>query len=132
MPVFVAEVSLDAIEALPGRVVQYRALARHPAIQRDLAVILPRPTCRRPRLAGRSRGSGRRGSGGWLSSTSTRARRSGLGRKSLAYGLLYQADDRTLTDAEVNRAHGEVVDRLRVELGAEVRGADGPGRGDVE
>jgi phenylalanyl-tRNA synthetase beta chain len=49
----------------------------------------------------------------------------GPGRKSLAYGLLYQADDRTLTDAEVNQAHGEVVERLRAELGAEVRGADG-------
>ena len=55
----------------------------------------------------------------------------GPGRKSLAYGLLYQADDRTLTDAEVNRAHAEVVERLRAELGAEVRGAGrgGPGAG---
>jgi phenylalanyl-tRNA synthetase beta chain len=51
----------------------------------------------------------------------------GPGRKSLAYGLLYQADDRTLTDAEVNRAHAEVVERLRAELGAEVRGAAGSG-----
>jgi phenylalanyl-tRNA synthetase beta chain len=51
----------------------------------------------------------------------------GPGRKSLAYGLLYQADDRTLTDAEVNRAHADVVERLRAELGAEVRGADGVG-----
>jgi hypothetical protein len=50
----------------------------------------------------------------------------GPGRKSLAYGLLYQAADRTLTDAEVNRAHAEVVARLRAELGAEVRGPDGP------
>ena len=51
----------------------------------------------------------------------------GPGRKSLAYSLLYQADDRTLTDAEVNRAHADVVERLRAELGAEVRGADGAG-----
>jgi phenylalanyl-tRNA synthetase beta chain len=50
----------------------------------------------------------------------------GPGRKSLAYGLLYQAADRTLTDAEVNRAHADVVARLRAELGAEVRGPDGP------
>ena len=51
----------------------------------------------------------------------------GSGRKSLAYGLLYQAADRTLTDAEVNQAHASVVERLRAELGVEVRGADGSG-----
>jgi phenylalanyl-tRNA synthetase beta chain len=51
----------------------------------------------------------------------------GPGRKSLAYGLLYQADDRTLTDAEVNQAHAELVERLRAELGVEVRGPDGRG-----
>jgi phenylalanyl-tRNA synthetase beta chain len=56
----------------------------------------------------------------------------GPGRRSLAYALLYQADDRTLTDAEVNRAHAEVVERLRTELGAEVRGADGSGPGEAE
>jgi phenylalanyl-tRNA synthetase beta chain len=56
----------------------------------------------------------------------------GAGRKSLAYGLLYQADDRTLTDTEVNRAHAEVVERLRAQLGAEVRGADGASRGERE
>jgi phenylalanyl-tRNA synthetase beta chain len=47
----------------------------------------------------------------------------GRGRKSLAYGLVYQAEDRTLTDAEVNRMHAQVVERLRTTFGAEVRGA---------
>ena len=51
----------------------------------------------------------------------------GAGRKSLAYALLYQADDRTLTDAEVNALHGDVIERLRASLGAEVRGMDGGG-----
>jgi phenylalanyl-tRNA synthetase beta chain len=49
----------------------------------------------------------------------------GAGRKSLAYSLLYQAEDRTLTDPEVNAVHREVVERLRQTLGAEVRGAEG-------
>ena len=56
----------------------------------------------------------------------------GPGRRSLAYALLYQADDRTLTDAEVNRVHAEVVERLRADLGVEVRGADGPARTERE
>jgi len=51
----------------------------------------------------------------------------GPGRKSLAYGLLYQAEDRTLTDAEVNAMHGRLVERLRVAFGAEVRGVAAEG-----
>jgi phenylalanyl-tRNA synthetase beta chain len=121
-PVFVAEVSLDALEALPERMIQYRPLPRHPGVQRDLAVVVPLdvaaadvsraieairpPWLRRVALFDVYEGA-----------------QVGPGRKSLAYGLLYQADDRTLTDAEVNGAHAEVVERLRAGLGAEVRGA---------
>ena len=125
-PVYVAEVSLDALEALPSRAIQHQALVRYPGVQRDLAVVIPvgvpsadvgraieairAPALRRVVLFDVYEGP-----------------QVGPGRKSLAYGLLYQADDRTLTDAEVNRAHADVVERLRAELGAEVRGADGVG-----
>jgi phenylalanyl-tRNA synthetase beta chain len=123
-PVFVAELSLDAIEALPGRGVQYRPLARHPGIQRDLAVVVARdvPSAKVSRAIENIRAD-------WLQQVVLfdvyEGAQVGHGRKSLAYGLLYQAPDRTLTDAEVNRAHAEVVERLRAELGAEVRGPDG-------
>jgi phenylalanyl-tRNA synthetase beta chain len=129
MPVFVAELSLDAIEALPGRAIQYRPLARHPGIQRDLAVVLPAEVASAE--VGRAIEAIRPP---WLRRVALfdvyEGAQVGPGRKSLAYALLYQADDRTLTDAEVNRAHGEVVERLRAELGAEVRGADGAGGGE--
>jgi phenylalanyl-tRNA synthetase beta chain len=123
-PVFVAEVSLDALEALPSRVIQYRPLARHPGIQRDLAVVVSVgvPAADVSRAIEGLRYT-------WLKRVALfdvyEGAQVGAGRKSLAYGLLYQADDRTLTDAEVNQAHAELVERLRAELGAEVRGADG-------
>jgi phenylalanyl-tRNA synthetase beta chain len=44
------------------------------------------------------------------------------GRKSLALAIRYRAPDRTLTDAEADEAHGRIVQRLREELGAELRG----------
>ncbi len=44
------------------------------------------------------------------------------GRKSLAYALAYQADDRTLEDAEVAALHARVEAALTTHLGAEVRG----------
>jgi len=123
-PVFVAELSLDRLEAVPPRPVVHRPLARFPGVQRDLAVILPagvpaaevsraiqaipNPCLKRVALFDVYAGE-----------------QVGAGRKSLAYSLLYQAEDRTLTDAEVNAMHGEVVERLRASLGAEVRGVDG-------
>src|SRR5581483_5555150 len=112
------------LEALPARPVLHRPLPRFPAVQRDLAVLLPAgvpaadverairatgtPYLRRVTLFDVYTGE-----------------QVGAGRKSLAYALLYQADDRTLTDAEVNEMHREVVARLRRALGAEVRGAEG-------
>ena len=46
----------------------------------------------------------------------------GAGRKSLAYRLTYQADDRTLTDQEVARLRSRIIRRLERELGAALRG----------
>jgi len=46
----------------------------------------------------------------------------GAGKKSLAYRLVYQADDRTLTDKEVAKPRGKIVRRLERELGATLRG----------
>jgi phenylalanyl-tRNA synthetase beta chain len=43
------------------------------------------------------------------------------GHRSLAFSVAYRAADRTLTDAEVNAAHGEVLARLQTELGTSIR-----------
>jgi phenylalanyl-tRNA synthetase beta chain len=44
------------------------------------------------------------------------------GTKSLAYALTYQADERTLTDKEVDQVHERIEDRLRQTLQAQIRG----------
>jgi phenylalanyl-tRNA synthetase beta chain len=43
------------------------------------------------------------------------------GRKSLAFSLSFQASDHTLIDAEVSRQRQHIIERLRRELGAELR-----------
>ncbi len=43
------------------------------------------------------------------------------GKKSMALACRYRGKDRTLTDEEVNRAHGELVEGVRKGLGAELR-----------
>ena len=46
------------------------------------------------------------------------------GKKSLAYALSYQAEDRTLTDKEVDKAHKKIEDRLKHVLKAQIRGPE--------
>jgi phenylalanyl-tRNA synthetase beta chain len=43
------------------------------------------------------------------------------GKKSLAYSLSYRAGDRTLTDAEVNEIHGQLIAALKDALHVETR-----------
>jgi phenylalanyl-tRNA synthetase beta chain len=43
------------------------------------------------------------------------------GKKSMALACRYRGKDRTLTDEEVNRAHGELIEGARGRLGAELR-----------
>ncbi|MGQ9553684.1 MAG: phenylalanine--tRNA ligase subunit beta [Anaerolineae bacterium] len=43
------------------------------------------------------------------------------GQRSLAFRLVYQAADRTLTDQEVQRLHSRIAQRLQAELGAKLR-----------
>ena len=45
----------------------------------------------------------------------------GEGRKSLAYSLVYQAPDRTLTDDEVAKIRARVIKYLESKLGAKLR-----------
>ena len=45
----------------------------------------------------------------------------GVGRKSLAYSLTYLDRNRTLTSDEVSAAHDRIRERLKGELGVELR-----------
>jgi len=45
----------------------------------------------------------------------------GAGKKSLAYSLTFQADDRTLTDTDANKIRDKIVHRLNDKLGATLR-----------
>ncbi len=46
------------------------------------------------------------------------------GKKSLAFALSYQADDRTLADKELDKAHKKIEDRLKNVVKAMIRGKD--------
>ena len=43
------------------------------------------------------------------------------GQKSVAYSLVYQSDETTLTDEEVNKVHAKINEELQAKLKAEIR-----------
>src|SRR5436309_5796307 len=109
-PVFAAVVSLDAVGAAVAAPMRYQVLPRFPAVERDLAFVIGGD---QTLTAARIESALREEAGPLL-------RRLVLfdvfrfpdGRTSLAWRLLFQAEDRTLTDAEVNAIQERVVRRV--------------------
>src|SRR5437867_3103894 len=109
-PVFAAVVSLDAAGAAAAAPMRFQALPRFPAVERDLAFVIGGE---QTLTAAQIESALREAAGPLL-------RRLVLfdvfkfpdGRTSLAWRLLFQAEDRTLTDAEVNAIQERVVRRI--------------------
>ena len=108
--VFAAVVSLDAVGTASAAALSYQALPRFPVVERDLAFVVG---AEQSLTAAQIESALREAAGPLL-------RRLVLfdvfrfpdGRSSLAWRLLFQAEDRTLTDAEVNAIQERVVRRI--------------------
>ncbi len=102
----------------------YRPLPRFPAVEQDLALIVSEDVPARE-IEGRIRDLG----APLLSELALFDVYTGApvpeGKRSLAFSLRYQAPDRTLTDEEVQRVHGKIVEGLQSAFDAQVRGVDG-------
>jgi len=121
--VLAGELDVELLQALvPGRYA-YTPVPRFPAALRDIAVVVDQDVTAE-RIVAEIRAAG----GELL----RQARLFDLyqggsipeGKKSLAFAFTYQADDRTLTDKEVDKAHKKIEDRLRHVLKAQIRGKE--------
>lgn len=118
--VYVAELDLELLlPHIPERFVCY-AISPFPPVRQDLAILVDeaisaervrqeilaagRPLLREVRLFDLYRGPN-----------------IPAGKKSLAWSLTYQAEDRTLSDKEVAKVHQKIVTRLEKTLGAQLR-----------
>lgn len=121
--VLVADIDLDLLrDARPTRY-SYRPVPRFPAALRDIALVVEE-CITAERVASEIRAAGGDLLGDVRLFDLYRGENIGAGKKSLAYALSYQADDRTLTDKEVDKAHKKIEDRLKHVLKAQVRGKD--------
>ena len=116
----VAELSIAGLAGGQLPVVRVAPVVRHPAVERDLAVILPErvPATSVDRVI-------RQSAGPLLVDVRLfdlyRGAPLAPGEKSLAERLVFQSPDRTLTDAEVESALAAVAGALATELGARLR-----------
>jgi len=120
-PVFLAEIGLPIHES--KRKLTYRALDRFPAVTRDVAFLAEKElkyravietlrASREPLLKGVSL---------FDLFIDVTGEKVPLGRKSMACSLTYRASDRTLTQEEVNEAHGRLKLQLVKRLGVVLR-----------
>ena len=118
--VLVAEVDLDALRLIEVSY-QIAPVAEFPPVLEDIAIIVDEsvPAARIEALI-------REAGGTALVNVRLfdvyRGGQIGAGKKSLAYGLTYQAADKTLTDGEAAAVRNRVVQHLEQELGATLRG----------
>jgi len=119
-PCALFELDLAALAALPRPAAVYREVSRHPSVRRDLAVVLPRTVA-----AGAVADAIRATAGGQLVDVVPFDRYEGRGvpdgHVSLAFRLIFQRPDRTLTDAEVAKATDRVVRMLAERFGGALR-----------
>ncbi len=118
--VWVAEIDLSAFDLEAALRVRYAPIPRFPASSRDLSVVVSEAT--RAGDVGVAIMEAARGlaervevfdlfKGGALSQ----------GQVSLAFHVVYRAGDRTLTDAEVDTQHAQVVSKVSERFGASLR-----------
>jgi phenylalanyl-tRNA synthetase beta chain len=122
--ILVAEFDLDALQAATPVRFSYTPVPRFPAALRDIAVVVEEAITAE-RIEAEIRAAGGDLLRGVRLFDLYRGNQIPAGTKSLAYALSYQADDRTLADKEIDKAHKKIEDRLKHVLKATIRGKEG-------
>ncbi|RMF86281.1 MAG: phenylalanine--tRNA ligase subunit beta [Nitrospinota bacterium] len=120
-PTWLFELDFEKLCAGVSTVSRFQPLPRFPSLYRDIAVVvehrLPADELRKAIIAA---------GGPFLRAVSLFDVYTGpgvpAGKKSVAFSLVFRADDRTLTDEEVNRVYADIVTHLHQAFHATLRG----------
>src|SRR5437588_200616 len=118
-PVFVAELHADLLLKPEEAMKKFREIEKFPAVTRDIAMIVPEEISYEKIL--RAIENPKEPLLESVELFDLFSEKVGEARKSLAYRLTYRDRSRTLTSEEVNAAHAKIRERLRSDLGAELR-----------
>jgi phenylalanyl-tRNA synthetase beta chain len=117
--VYLFDIVLDDVLPYAGKQKVMRPVSKFPAVEQDIALMVDEDVAAGALL-------------GAIESTALvesarifdvyRGDQVPAGKKSVAFDLVYQSGDHTLTDDEVAKAQRKLIERLRREFGAELRG----------
>ena len=117
---FVCEMDFDALLGMPSRKVQFMPISKFPGSMRDIAVLLDESV-----TAQRALDSIKSVKDEIIKDVKLFDVYTGenilSGKKSLAFRILFSAEERTITDAEVDEVFGKIISQLERDLGAVVR-----------
>ncbi len=119
-PIYACEFYYDELKALFNDKIVFKPISKFPIVERDLAVLVDKTiSCAQIIEAIKQRG------GKYLESVSLFDVYEGAqveeGKKSMAFNLIFVADDRTLNVDEVDNAIGKILKHLTQTLGAQLR-----------
>jgi len=119
-PVYLFEIHLDQVVPHVRTSVSFQPLPKFPAVHRDLAILVP-ASVKAEALETQIRSVG----GAILEDVKLfdlyKGEQIPEGFVSLAYSLIYRAPEKTLTDAEVNVIHDQIIQSLEQRFGARLR-----------
>lgn len=120
-PVLAADLDLEEVLAQVPDSHLITPVSRYPSIRQDIAVVVDEtvPAADVQRCIQEAGGRFLRRA---VLFDIYRGEQIGAGKKSLAYTLTFQADDRTLTDHDANRLRDKIARRLAEKVGATFRG----------
>lgn len=114
------EIDLSKLFQLVPEQITYKSVTRFPAVTRDLAIVVDEEV-----QVGKVEKGIRQSAGQLLESITLfdvfQGEQLGEKKKSLAFSLVYRADDRTLTDDEVQAIHQKVIQFLESTYHAKLR-----------
>lgn len=123
VPVFYAEIALDAWLARTPQPERYQPVPAFPPVRRDLAVVLPKavPQAKVEETIRAAKAPNLESVRLFDLFRDPKGEKIAADQKSLAYALTYRAADKTLTEKEVNDAHDLVRKKLVADLACTFR-----------
>jgi phenylalanyl-tRNA synthetase beta chain len=120
VPAYIFELDVNLLSRLWTDCLHFTPFSRQPAILRDIALILDE-AIPAEKLFAAIAGFDNKLIAETAVFDSFRGAALPPGKKSLAFRLKFQSNERTLTDAEVNKIHDRLVAHLVKQTGAELR-----------
>ncbi|HAS72882.1 MAG TPA: phenylalanine--tRNA ligase subunit beta, partial [Clostridiales bacterium UBA8960] len=117
---YVADLGYNILIQIANENKKYKAIPKYPAIERDIAILVKDEI-----TSMQIENIVKETAGPLLESVKMfdmyKGKQIEEGYKSVAYALIFRADDRTLVDDEVNKIFGKILKVLETEIGAQLR-----------